>query len=58
MLWQYVIIGLFIAVALAYLGKRAATIWRGTCSSGCGCKPADGNKNDTIAAESLTVLKR
>jgi hypothetical protein len=58
MLLQYLIIGAVIAVSLAYLGKRAVTTWRGRCSSGCGCKPAEVKKDDVITAESLTILKR
>ena len=58
MLLQYLIIGTIIVLSLAYLGKRAMTTWRGRCSSGCGCKPAETKKDDAIAVESLTILKR
>jgi hypothetical protein len=58
MLWQYTAIGAIIVLSLAYLGTRVARTWRGRCSSGCGCKPTEAKKDDAIAAESLTILKR
>ena len=58
MFFQYAIIAAIIAVSLAYLGQRGLRIWRGRCSSGCGCKPTDAKKDDAIATESLIILKR
>lgn len=58
MFLQYTITAALIAMSLAFLSKRAARIWRGHCSSGCGCKPAVVKIDDGITTESLTILKR
>jgi hypothetical protein len=61
MLWQYIIIGIVIAVALAYLGR---VLWRSTkgCGGGCGCagKNADATvtKVTIIPEEQLKIRQR
>ncbi len=51
MFWQYIVIALLIAVAVAYLVR---VLWRSTkgCGGGCGCAA----KNADAAVTKVTII--
>jgi hypothetical protein len=60
MLWQWVIVGLIVLAAVAYLLRAVVRSWRGAktgCGGGCGCgKPAE--RTSLISSQDLTLRLR
>jgi hypothetical protein len=60
--WQVILVGLCVALALAYLARRGWRTWRGRAAGcgGCKCAPAPETRPAAplISAEQLTARLR
>jgi FeoB-associated Cys-rich membrane protein len=67
MLWQWIVVGLLIALSAFYVGRQSWRTWFAKsekgCAGGCGCgskaqPDAPADKNDLISVDQLTSRLR